>query len=1163
MKNKHEILHKIKSFKNNIIEGKKEKSLDKEKEKSKAKKSPINNQNYKTPNIQKQNNLYKNKEHRNSTAIGINSQRTNRYKHLKIIAKNKESSSNGFCSNTKIKNNINSNINDNLYSSEKMSCKSNPKNLKQTKMGINKRNNSSNNIFIVRNKSIDNMTKTMVIKNNQNFNKKNNKSYTTKIKSFKQNIVNINDNNKNNQIGQNNQFHVIHDIIVQSNLANNYKFKNCNDYNLYRINNHFESITNGNINNNTFNEKKHLSNKIDFSNRNRKNSSRKSKTKIMPKEILYKNQILDYNNNITHNIFRTNKSTSKEKISKKYNADIQDMLLLNDKNEFQRNKSRPKLNKPPKKNENEKIENNTIKNQLKNKKNNQDLNTISTTKKKNNLPYQYLILKGNASYLVKYCMYHRINWVEGDVPDPDNSKIFNFKWKELSYGIDYFNLNKNPKMKQMVNHFEYHYSISNKANLFINLMKYCEKNNLSVFKYVPFTIVFKIKDKRKIKNKAKQKRWMDKLEKLKNFIHRIDTKVKKYDEIGSYYNNEEYIKDKIKRDEFELMKIQKKKNKKEEEKNSNSNININNGNIYKDKIEDEKYKGQFEVYSDVFPRLKRVDKNKNKELTDISIYKPIDKEKEKEKKAGRIIGSNTLIEIPDTHYQGKNMWVLKAVNLNRGMCIKVVNSFQQMEKVINKFKAGVDYSSFTLEKIEEQHNDDNNENLDKLNEEEKIQNQVIDNKLYFDKNKKDIEKDEDKLYAEDKEERLYNCNKILIQKYIESPLLYKNRKCDMRIWVLLTHDMKVYFFKEGHLKTCSVQYDLNSEDAFTHITNYSFQKYNSNFQKFEKGNEVPFYEFQKFIDEKYPEKNYQIKKDLMKQIKDIIKVTMLCIKNKINKFNRNYQFEIFGYDFMMDSDFNVFLIEVNFNPGLEISSPWIKIVVPRMLDDALRLTLDKVFEPVYDFSKNYKGEFTPEQKQQLNNSEIKVDFNAVSNNNNNDYMTKDSSSQISAPISKHQSNYSSEKIFNINLELDDFDQHLAKDALTEIEKDKDIINEEKEIKKIKKEDTLKKNKKEENKNKNEDLEIKNHLNKNNTLKDNNNNKRKKQKYISPFPVPGYSLDENLWEFICDLNIKEVKNKNDNNLKNKDVKDTKDKKERNSFTGIKHLLKKKKNKINEN
>ena len=286
------------------------------------------------------------------------------------------------------------------------------------------------------------------------------------------------------------------------------------------------------------------------------------------------------------------------------------------------------------------------------------------------------------------------------------------------------------------------------------------------------------------------------------------------------------------------------------------------------------------------------------------------------------------------------------------MCIKVVNSFEQMEKVINKFKAGVDYSNFTLEKIEEQEDNfnNNNLNLDKLIEEEK--------------NQKDKEKE--KCYTDDKEEKIYNCNKILIQKYIESPLLYKGRKCDMRIWVLLTHDMKVYIFKEGHLKTCSVQYDLNSEDAFTHITNYSFQKYNSNFQKFEKGNEVPFYEFQKFIDEKYPEKNYKLKKDLMKQIKDIVKVTMLCGKNKMNKYNnRNCQFEIFGYDFMMDSDFNVFLIEINFNPGLEISSPWIQIVVPRMLDDALRLTLDKVFEPVYDFNKNYVGEYTIQQKKLL------------------------------------------------------------------------------------------------------------------------------------------------------------------------------------------------------
>ena len=104
--------------------------------------------------------------------------------------------------------------------------------------------------------------------------------------------------------------------------------------------------------------------------------------------------------------------------------------------------------------------------------------------------YQYLILKGNASYLVKYCMYHRVNWIEGNPPDPENSQIFNFKWKELSLGIDYYNLNKNPKMKQMVNHFEFHHVISNKANLFINLMKHAEIMEENVFKYIPFTLLF-------------------------------------------------------------------------------------------------------------------------------------------------------------------------------------------------------------------------------------------------------------------------------------------------------------------------------------------------------------------------------------------------------------------------------------------------------------------------------------------------------------------------------------------------------------------------------------------------------------------------------------------------------------------------------------------------
>ena len=44
---------------------------------------------------------------------------------------------------------------------------------------------------------------------------------------------------------------------------------------------------------------------------------------------------------------------------------------------------------------------------------------------------------------------------------------------------------------------------------------------------------------------------------------------------------------------------------------------------------------------------------------------------------------------------------------------------------------------------------------------------------------------------------------FIIQKYIERPLLINSRKFDIRVWVSLTHDGDVYFFREGYLRTSS------------------------------------------------------------------------------------------------------------------------------------------------------------------------------------------------------------------------------------------------------------------------------------------------------------------------------------------------------------------------
>ena len=71
----------------------------------------------------------------------------------------------------------------------------------------------------------------------------------------------------------------------------------------------------------------------------------------------------------------------------------------------------------------------------------------------------------------------------------------------------------------------------------------------------------------------------------------------------------------------------------------------------------------------------------------------------------------------------------------------------------------------------------------------------------------------------------------------------------------------------------------------------------------------------------------------------------MSVRQKINKNNRKFCMEIFGYDFMIDHMLRPWLIEVNTNPCLEESNQLLRHLIPRMLDDAFKLTLDVMFPP--------------------------------------------------------------------------------------------------------------------------------------------------------------------------------------------------------------------------
>lgn len=78
---------------------------------------------------------------------------------------------------------------------------------------------------------------------------------------------------------------------------------------------------------------------------------------------------------------------------------------------------------------------------------------------------------------------------------------------------------------------------------------------------------------------------------------------------------------------------------------------------------------------------------------------------------------------------------------------------------------------------------------------------------------------------------------IVIQKYIELPMLIDNRKFDMRLWVMVSHEHKCYLFKEGYIRMSSHDYTLEEQSNLAiHLTNNAIQKHDPSYGSKEDGN---------------------------------------------------------------------------------------------------------------------------------------------------------------------------------------------------------------------------------------------------------------------------------------------------------------------------------------
>lgn len=186
---------------------------------------------------------------------------------------------------------------------------------------------------------------------------------------------------------------------------------------------------------------------------------------------------------------------------------------------------------------------------------------------------------------------------------------------------------------------------------------------------------------------------------------------------------------------------------------------------------------------------------------------------------------------------------------------------------------------------------------------------------------------------------------FIIQKYIEKPFLVNKRKFDIRCYAMIScfnGVLQGYFYQEGYIRTSSKNFSLASTNKYVHLTNDAVQKKCEDYGKFEKANKMSYVDFQRYLDNHYTSK-VDFFSDILPQIRKMIKDTIQAVFLKIDTNKRAHSFEVFGYDFLLDSSLKPWLLEVNTNPCLELSSPHLARIIPAMLDNSFRIALDPLF----------------------------------------------------------------------------------------------------------------------------------------------------------------------------------------------------------------------------
>lgn len=150
---------------------------------------------------------------------------------------------------------------------------------------------------------------------------------------------------------------------------------------------------------------------------------------------------------------------------------------------------------------------------------------------------------------------------------------------------------------------------------------------------------------------------------------------------------------------------------------------------------------------------------------------------------------------------------------------------------------------------------------------------------------------------------LGNNHRVIMQKYCQNPLLYEDRKIDLRFYAACVSldPLLIYLYDDGQIRVSAKPYDESSDEMDVHLTTGFEGCFIENFSKlpdiFENAKIEP--------------------SEVMTKVEDAIASVIASSRDQLrDQKNPRSSFELWGFDILITLDGGVFVLEANVNPGM-------------------------------------------------------------------------------------------------------------------------------------------------------------------------------------------------------------------------------------------------------